>query len=75
MTDNPDRYNHGDVECIDAIKAALTPEEYKGFCKGNIMKYLWRESFKGKINDVRKARYYIVQLGCVMEEMERKKEH
>ena len=39
---NPDHYKQGDIECIDAIRAALTPEEFRGFCKGNALKYLWR---------------------------------
>lgn len=29
MSDNADRYAHGDIECIDAIRAALTPEEFR----------------------------------------------
>ncbi len=33
----------GSIECIDAIQAALTPEEFAGFCKGNALKYCWRE--------------------------------
>lgn len=57
--DNEERYDHGDVECIDAIKAALTPEEYRGFCKGNVMKYVWREKYKGGDEDMKKARDYI----------------
>lgn len=58
MNDN-ERYSHGDVECIDAIKSALTPEEFRGFCKGNILKYTWREKYKGGDEDMKKARDYI----------------
>lgn len=54
-----ERYKHGDVECIDAIRAALTPEEFRGFCKGNILKYVWRESYKGGDGDMVKASDYI----------------
>lgn len=53
------RYRHGSIECIDAIRAALTPEEFRGFCKGNIMKYVWRERHKGGDADLDKARDYI----------------
>jgi len=28
--DRPARYCHGDIECKDAIRAALTPEEFRG---------------------------------------------
>ena len=31
-----------DVESVDVIKATLTPEEFKGWLKGNAMKYLFR---------------------------------
>lgn len=53
------RYRHGSIECIDAIRAALTPEEFRGFCKGNIMKYVWRERHKGGDADLDKARDYV----------------
>ena len=53
------RYKHGDVECIDAIRAALTPEEFRGFCKGNVLKYVWRERHKGGAEDLRKASDYL----------------
>lgn len=68
MSDNPSRYSHGDIECIDAIKSALTKEEFVGFCKGNIVKYLWRERYKGKIVDVEKAASYLEWLHDAMEE-------
>lgn len=55
-----ERYRHGDIECIDAIKAALTPEEFRGFCKGNVIKYIWRERYKGGNDDFKKALDYIM---------------
>lgn len=61
------RYNQGDIECIEAIKAALTPEEFRGWLKGDIMKYVWRERHKGGARDIRKARYYLQRL---LDEME-----
>ena len=57
--EDEERYDHGDVECIDAIKAALTDEEYRGFCKGNVIKYVWREKYKGGNKDMKKAKDYI----------------
>lgn len=53
------RYAHGSVECIDAIKAALSPEEWRGFVKGNVLKYVWREAYKGGDCDLEKARDYL----------------
>lgn len=34
-------------ESIDVIQAALTPEEFQGFCKGNMLKYRFRAGKKG----------------------------
>ena len=53
------RYLHGDIECIDAIRAALSPEEFRGFCKGNVIKYVWREKYKGAREDLHKASDYL----------------
>ena len=53
------RYAHGPIECIDAIKAALSPEEWRGFVKGNVLKYVWREAYKGGDCDLRKATDYL----------------
>ena len=55
----PEHYTQGNIECIEAIKAALTAEEFRGYCKGNAMKYVWRERLKGKAEDVRKAIVYL----------------
>src|SRR5210317_415527 len=46
MVNHPPHYNHAGIECIDAIRAALTPEEFRGYCKGNNLKYTWRERYK-----------------------------
>ena len=61
MVDNvnqPPHYKRNGPECIDAIESALSEEEYKGYIKGNIIKYLWRENFKGKEEDMAKANWY-----------------
>lgn len=60
---NPDHYKQGDVECIEAIKAAtieLTGEA--AYCTGCAIKYLWRWKRKGGVEDLRKARWYINRL-------------
>ena len=58
----PAHYRAGDIECIDAIRAALTPEEFRGYLKGNVIKYTWRERLKGGIESMQKARWYINKL-------------
>lgn len=53
------RYKHGGIECIDAIRACMSEEEFRGFCKGNAIKYLWRAEYKGGSEDYQKARDYM----------------
>lgn len=55
VLETPPHYVVGEIECIDAIRAALTPEEFRGFCKGNMLKYVWRERHKGSDKDIGKA--------------------
>lgn len=57
----------GGPECIDAIEAALTEEEYRGYIKGNVMKYLWRERYKDKDQDLKKAMWYQSRLQRYLE--------
>lgn len=60
---NPAHYqSESGIECIDAIKAALTPEEFAGYCKGNVIKYVFRERMKGGVESQRKARWYLDKL-------------
>ena len=53
------RYKHGAIECSDALRSCLSEEEFRGFCKGNIIKYLWRSEYKGGKVDFSKARDYL----------------
>ena len=58
----PPHYKQGDIECIDAIQAALTPEEFRGYLKGNVLKYTWRERHKGGTESIEKAQWYTDRL-------------
>lgn len=59
----PFHYNQKGIECIDAIEAALTEDEFRGYLKGNMLKYTWRERYKGKaIEDLKKAADYCNRL-------------
>lgn len=62
IINHPPHYKQGDIECIDAIKAALTPEEFRGYCKGNVIKYCWRERHKGGLTSLEKACWYLERL-------------
>lgn len=56
---SPPHYKQGDIECIDAIQAALTEDEFRGYCKGNALKYIWRERHKGGEESLRKGWWYL----------------
>jgi len=59
---HPPHYTDGEIECIEAIEAALTPEEFRGYCKGNLMKYGWRERMKGGTKSLKKGQWYLDRL-------------
>lgn len=60
---HPAHYTKGDIECIDAIKASMSPEAFAGYLKGNVLKYLWRYESKGKSDeDLAKAAWYTDRL-------------
>lgn len=63
LVNNPPHYKtHGDIECIQAIEAALGPYGFAAYCKGNVIKYIWRSDFKEPGNrrqDLLKAEWYL----------------
>lgn len=61
--ENPDHYdgNHG-VTCLEAIRNALTEDEFRGFLWGNVLKYMWRWPKKNGEVDLRKAKWLIERL-------------
>jgi hypothetical protein len=46
------------------MEAVLTPEEFRGFLKGNVIKYAMRQGKKDS-DDSNKARHYAVKLAEV----------
>ena len=62
MGDNvnhPDHSTFGEIECIDAIHAALGDGGFMAYCEGNAIKYLWRHRLKGGLESLKKARWYL----------------
>lgn len=62
-------YDRGIVQPIDFIEGSFTPEEYRGYLKGQIIKYISRYRHKGApIADLEKAKTYLLWLlefeGC-----------
>lgn len=60
---HPPHYTQGGLECIEAIKAAVTGlEGIEAVCTGNAIKYLWRWKQKNGVEDLKKAIWYIERL-------------
>ena len=62
VVNHPPHYLDGAIECIEAIEAQQTLEEFRGYLKGNIAKYLWREKHKGGTESLKKAQWYLDRL-------------
>lgn len=61
--EHPSHYNLGDIECIDAIKAAVAGlSGIEAFCAGNVIKYMWRWKHKNGVEDLSKAGWYLRRL-------------
>ena len=66
--EHPAHYTGGKVECIDAIEAATTGlEGIEAVCTANVIKYVWRWKWKGGVEDLKKARWYLDKLIKTME--------
>jgi len=50
-------YN-GEIEPIDYMRAIMSREEFRGFLRGNVIKYISRFHRKGGVEDLRKAQVY-----------------
>ena len=59
MVQNPKHYNTvPNIECIDVV-------EHFDFCRGNILKYVWRSGEKpgeSELRDLKKAQWYLTRL-------------
>ena len=59
MVNHPPHYqSDSGIECIDAIRAALGSAGFIAYCRGNAMKYVWREKVNAA-EDLRKAEFYL----------------
>ena len=54
-----DHYRRLTPQPVELLKCWLTPEEFKGFMRGNIIKYLARYQYKGGVQDLEKAKQYL----------------
>lgn len=59
---HPGHYTQGKIECLAAIEESMTKDEFCGYLKGNVEKYIWRYKDKGGVEDLEKARFYLNEL-------------
>lgn len=63
LVNSPPHYTTGQYEVIDILQDKLSKEEFKGFLKGNVLKYLFRSDKKGnEQQDIEKAQWYLNRL-------------
>ena len=63
QVDHPDYYNILSKETIEIIKDSMTDVEFRGYIKGNILKYVLRYAYKGiPLKDLMKAEWYLKRL-------------
>ena len=65
VINRPKHYNTGNIECIEAIEESMSEFAFKGYLKGNCMKYLWRYETKhayDPLQDLQKAEWYLSRL-------------
>ena len=62
MVNHPNHYTAGKIEVIRIMEDQLTDEEYRGYIKGQVIKYITRERYKNGLEDLKKARWYLDRL-------------
>lgn len=67
---NPAHYGQGRIEAIEYIEDFMTREEFIGYLRGNIAKYLHRWRYKNGMEDLEKAQWYLDSLITVVREGE-----
>lgn len=58
----PSHYTGFDIQPWEAMESWMTKDEFIGFLRGNIIKYLARAPHKGGVEDYRKAKHYLDKL-------------
>lgn len=68
---NPKHYQiYEGLEALDVMRAVMTDDEYKGYLKGNILKYKLRACQKGTHDDVLKDLAKAKQYQAILNELE-----
>lgn len=67
IVNHPNHYTSYQMETLTAISGQSTLDEYRGFLKGNVIKYVARYRFKNGVEDLKKAQFYLEKLKTVEE--------
>jgi len=63
MVNKPPHYQSDNgIECIDAIRAQMSSDQFAAYCQGNIAKYIWRWRAKSGIESLKKAQWYLAKM-------------
>ena len=63
MINSPKHYTIGGIETIDFMKAKSTPEEFHGYLRLTVLKYLSHGPYKSAASeDYKKARWFLNRL-------------
>lgn len=61
---NPDHYKERtSIECIDAMIMTFGAKRTAEYCVQNAYKYAWRHKFKNRLEDLKKAEWYLEKFG------------
>jgi hypothetical protein len=62
LINNPNHYHFGGLDVYELMQMKFSPEYYRGFCLGNILKYVLRHELKGGVSDLEKADFNLKRL-------------
>ena len=62
IVNHPSHYNQNTMETIDVLENSMPRVHFCGYLRGNILKYMLRYEYKGGIDDLKKAQWYLNRL-------------
>ena len=71
VVNHPSHYTSGKIEVIESIEDQMNDEEYRGYVKGQVIKYITRERHKNGLEDLKKAAWYLNRLIKRLEKQQR----
>lgn len=63
-----EHYTNKSIQPWEAMEAWMSPEQFEGFLRGNVIKYIARYKDKDGLKDVYKAKHYLEKLLECLEE-------